>query len=142
MKDNCDDHVVRIYKTKWQNVFSCQFHTNNSHSLYINHIAPWGKETLNRKCLRKEKVLENLNGNHQKLNIALKNTDTITVFLAMCLKLIFDRKITPKCYFPVKNQIYCYFLTVHCLLKIVLKLLGSRNDKKCGLFPTFEVYYN
>ena len=84
----------------------------------------------------------NLNRNHKKLNIALKNTDTSTTFLAMCLNLIFDWKVTPKCYFPIKNQVFCYFLTLNCLSKIGLKFLRSRNHKKCGLFVTFELSYN
>ena len=121
--------------------FTYQFHTNISHPLYENHIAPWRNETFNKKCLRKKKVLENLNRNHQKLNIASKNAGASTIFLVMCLNLIFGKKWL-KCYFPVKNQIYYYFLTLNCPLKIGSKLLRSRNDKKCELFPTFELSYN
>ena len=118
--------------------FTYQFHTNISHPLYENHIAPWRNETFNKKCLRKKKVLENLNRNHQKLNIASKNAGTSAIFLAMCLNLIFGKKR----YFPVKNQIYCYILTLNCPLKIGSKLLRSRNGKKRELFPTFELSYN
>ena len=42
------------------------------------------------------------------INIASKNADPSTIFLAMCLNLIFDRKLTLKCQKPFKNQVYCY----------------------------------
>lgn len=60
------------------------------------------------------------------INIASKNADASTIFLAMCLNLIFDRKVTLKCQKPFKNQVYCYFLTLNFLLKIGLRLLWQK----------------